>query len=689
MVLPSVLPTTRLAAEDAVQKWIFKTVVEPNLPLVASDSWSRNGVDRFVKRKLEENGMAPAPRAPRSSLIRRLYFDLLGLPPAPEEIAAHKADTSPEAWERLVDRLLGDPRYGEHWARQWLDVVRYSESDGWNQDAYRPHIWRYRQYVIDAFNSDKPYPDFVREQLAGDEIHGHSPEQLAATGFLRLGIYEYNQRDARNHWNDIVNELTDTVGDAFLGMSLACARCHDHKFDPLSQRDYHKWRAFFEPLVWRDDLVAATEEQMAKYEKKLADWKNATQKVRDRIDVLIKPYYDKKWFSTVDKFPLDIQACFHKPVNQRNSWEHQMAYLVSRQFEEEGGGPLKNMEKEDHILHQKLLKELAAFDHLKPPEPPPLMVATDFHGPPSPTVIPGGTEPISPGVPTVLAGECSPLVFPAASKTGTTGRRTSLARWIGSPDNGLTNRVAVNRLWQQHFGVGIVGTANDFGSQGRSATHPELLDWLAARFIQSGWSAKYLHRQILCSATWQQSSAHPHAADYQGRDPEGHLLWRARIRRLQAEQVRDALLRVSGQLDDRLGGPAVDQKAPRRGIYVKSFRNKSNSFMHCFDLAPGLRSLPRRECTTTPTQSLTMINGGYTLGLTRQWAEKLYSLCYEKPMKARPAVLQYAMRSAWGREPTDGEMAEAIAFMGPGCQLEQLEAFCHVLFNSNEFLYVD
>ena len=327
--------------------WAFEPLCEDVPPAISEDWGAVNAIDQFVFQRLNAHDMKPAPTADKATLLRRLWFDLIGLPPSGEELEALQRDDAPDAWEKRIDALLDDPRYGEHWASMWLDLVRYSDSDGWNQDAYRPHIWRYRDYVIRALNADKRYPEFVREQLAGDELGGDDPDRLAAAGFLRLGIYEYNQRDARGLWNDVLNEITDTAGDVFLGMSVACARCHDHKFDDITQKDYYKLRAFFEPLIWRDDLQAATHEQKCAYESKLAAWNEASRQIRAEIDALLAPYHERKWKSTVDKFPLDIQECFRKPVADRNSWEHQMAYLVSRQFEEEGGGPLSGMRKED------------------------------------------------------------------------------------------------------------------------------------------------------------------------------------------------------------------------------------------------------------------------------------------------------------------------------------------------------
>ena len=354
-----------ITAEDR-SWWAFQPLASPQVPRLKNDNWSHNDLDRFVLAKLRKRGMEPAPQADPESRLRRLYFSTIGLPPSSEDIQQWLEDTSQEAWQRIVSKLLEDPRYGEHWARYWLDLVRYSESDGWNQDAYRPHIWRYRDYVVNSFNSNKPYPQFVLEQLAGDELGSDNPDHLVATGFLRLGIYEYNQRDARGHWNDIMNEMTDVAGDVFLGLSMACARCHDHKFDPIPQRDYFRLRAFFEPVIWKDDQFAATPEEIQRHKEESKPWLEATKDIREEMERLVEPYHAKKWLSTVDKFPLEIQACFHMPIPERTSWQHQMAYLVYRQFEEEGGGPLKSMSKEHKKQYEKLKESLTKFEHLKP-----------------------------------------------------------------------------------------------------------------------------------------------------------------------------------------------------------------------------------------------------------------------------------------------------------------------------------
>jgi hypothetical protein len=682
------------AADGDRQWWAFRPLVQPTVPATAGDSWSHHPIDHFVYRKLAAEGMQPAPQADKATLVRRLTYDLWGLPPTPVQIDQYVEDSSPDAWSGQIDRLLADPRYGEHWGRYWLDVVRYAESDGWNKDAYRPDLWRYRDYVVRAFNQDKPYPEFVRQQLAGDEMEGAEPENLAASGFLRLGIYEYNQRDARAHWNDILNETTDVLGDVFLGLGIACARCHDHKFDPLLQTDYFRLRAFVEPVLWRDDDLDATPEQKTAYAHQHAIWEAATRVLRAQRDALVEPYYERKRKATVDRFPLEIQACYHKRPEQRSSWEAQMAYLVERQFAEEGDDPLKQMTGAQQKEYQALQQALAEYDSLKPAALPHLLTVANSQGPASPTVVPGDRTdtPIEPGFPAVLEsagcmGHVSPPTFNRA-----VGRRTALACWIGRGDNPLTMRVIVNRIWQQHFGVGLVATANDFGHLGQRPTHPELLDWLTTRFVDEGWSFKWLHKQILMSATWQQSVQHPNASQYEQQDSGESLLWRARIRRLQAESIRDAMLSVSGELQYSVGGPSVEAETARRGLYVKSFRNTPNPLLHAFDMVCGLKSVGQRDTTTTSTQALLMINGSYGLQRATRLAQRLQEGSYDTP----DDLLQFAFRLTWNRAPTPSELVASKSFVveeAPEAERsinpERLVDFCHVLLNSNEFIYVD
>lgn len=667
--------------DDDRDWWAFRPYSLTSPPDVENESWANNPIDQFVLSRMKEVGVNPAPRADKATLLRRLYFDLLGVPPSPDEMQSFLEDESPSAWESRVEALLEDSRYGEHWARYWLDLVRYSESDGWNKDDYRPLIWRYRDYVIRSFNDDKSYPQFVREQLAGDELDSDDPDRLIATGFLRLGIYEYNQRDARGQWNDIMNEMTDVAGDVFLGLSMACARCHDHKFDPIPQSDYFQLRAFFEPVIWRDDLVAATAQEKLEYEQQLEKWEAATMDVRAKIDSLIEPYYKKKWLSTVDKFPLDIQACFHMPVEERTSWQHQMAYLVSRQFMEEAGGPLKDITKEDKAQHEALKKELAAFDALKPKDLPSVMAAADFGGMISPTRIQDARSSVKPAHLSVLG--LTGVASPNDIKAGTTGRRTELAAWIGDPQNVLTTRVIVNRIWQYHFGEGIVATPNDFGFQGEEPSHPELLDWMCRQFTAGGSRFKQLHKLILTSETWMQSATHPDAEKNEALDPHEQLLWRSRVRRLRAEQIRDAMLATAGNLNAKVGGPSVKESEPRRALYVKSYRNKYDTFMHGFDVANGLKSVSVRDATTTPTQALLLFNGDYAMQQAKILAQRI-----AKEFADPEAQIAHAFQLVWNRPATAQEVLDAKAFLGDEPSEDAFADFCHVLFNSNQFLYL-
>jgi mono/diheme cytochrome c family protein len=708
--------------EEDRQWWSFQplaTSAPPPLPRTltgeSSESslsgWPQTAIDSWALQAMLPHGLWPAPAADRTTLVRRLYLDLIGVPPTAEQLESAIGDQAPDAWERLVDRLLADPRYAEHWARFWLDLVRYSESDGWNRDTYRPDMWRYRDYVVGWLAADGSYADFVRQQLAGDLLATPpEPDDLAAVGFLRLGTYEYNQRDARGHWDDILNETTDVVGDVFLGLGIACARCHDHKFDPIPQRDYFRLRAFFESLQWRDDQVYATAAQRAQYERQLTQWRAETADIQQRIDTLLEPYYRRRWEACVARFPLDIQVCYQTPADQRDAWQAQMAYLIGRQFWEEDGGPLRPMTAEDRALHEQLLSELAEHASLRPAELPGLMTVSDHAGPPAVTRIPDRPQlgPVEPGGLTVL-GELGwpayvrhqvdgfePWSEAALARLG--GGRLGLAEWIGEPSNPLTMRVIVNRLWQQHFGRGLSATPNDFGRTGQPPSHPELLDWLAVRFGESGGSFKQLHRLILRSALWQQSAHHPRGLEQQQLDPQELYLWRAPIRRLRAEQVRDAMLLASGQLQQQVGGASVEAEQPRRSLYLKVQRNTPEPFLRSLDMADGLTSSAERVNTTTATQALLLLNGRFVRGEAERLAERSrrWRLGPEAAAVSLEGAVERLVFELWGRRPVSGELAAMVAFVGesPDRSLAEVDPerwvdLCQVLLTSNAFFYVE
>ena len=656
----------------------------------ACDGWSATPVDRFVLDRMLAEGLRPVAEAGRRTLIRRVTLDLTGLPPTVEEIEAFLSDERPDAYERLVDRLLASPRHGEAWARHWLDLVRYAESDGYKQDAYRPQAWHYRDYVIRSLNADKPYRQFVLEQIAGDEIAPDDPEALVATGYLRLGIYEYNQRDVRTQWTGILNDLTDVTADVFLGVGMSCARCHDHKFDPILQVDYYRLQAFLAPIAWRDDLPVVSAEVLANYRQQLAAWEAKTAELRAQIDEIERPYREAAVKAALNKFPDYMQEVFAKPAHERTPLEQQLVALAMLQTvgDEAKVDFSKKLKGETKARWEALKNELAALETEKPPPLPCPPTITDI-GPVAPeVVIPGkrNAEPVAPGPLTLLDPRPTPIIPPPSGTT--TGRRTALARWLVSEDNPLPARVLANRLWQYHFGRGLAESPSDFGRLGQPPSHPELLDWLARELIDRDWSLKTLHRLIVTSAVYRQSSYGPQVAAQASRDPANRWLARMNVRRLTAEQIRDAMLAVSGELDLWMGGEGADlERGTRRAVYLKVFRNTHDPALNLFDAPDGIASTPVRNATTTPTQSLFLINGPWTLARAQSFAERLAA----SPSATLEEQIDRAYLLALGRHPEADERAEALWFLQghAGTSREAWTDLCHVLLNSSEFLYVD
>ena len=645
------------------QWWAFQPVAKVSPPAVSGEAWGANEIDRFVFQKLDAAGLQPAPRATPEQLVRRLYYDVTGLPPAPAEVDAflRASATNPRAAaEALIDRLLASPRYGEQAARPWLDLVRYAESDGFKIDEYRPHAWRYRDYVIAAFNSDKPYARFVQEQLAGDELFPGEVEALAATGFLRLGIYEYNSRDAAGQWANMLNDITDVTADVFLGLSVQCARCHDHKFDPILQKDYYRWQAFFAPLLIPEETSVATPELAARRAAQLGVWEEKTAVLRGRIAALEEPAKEKAARKALWKFPPETQAILGKNPEDRTPWEAQIADLAFRQVTYEWrhlSGHLAAPEREQLDAWRK---QLAAFAPDEPPELPVVPSVSDVGPVAPPTFIPKkpALGVIAPGFPSVLqAAPAAIQPLPPES----TGRRAALARWLTEPENPLTARLIVNRVWQQHFGRGLAASANDFGHLGEPPTHPALLDWLAARFLTDGGSLKKLHRLILTSATYQQAATPAPATAARARtaDPENRLLWHARTRRLTAEQIRDSILALTGELDLATGGPGVEPGTPRRTIYTKVLRNTRDPLLEVFDSPEAFTSVPTRDVTTTSTQALHLLNSPAALERAAAWAARLR----RAPGSGEKEHVTEAYRLAFGRAPSAAELESALAFL--------------------------
>ena len=729
------------AAEPAGERaWAYQPPQRPPVPAVTNNAWVVNPIDAFILARLEAAGLAPSPRADKLTLLRRVTFDLTGLPPTLEEQQAFLADDSPDAYCKVVDRLLASPRYGERWAQHWLDVVRYAESDGFKADDLRPFAYRYRDWVIRALNDDLPYDRFIRQQLAGDELEPGNPEALIATGFNRLYPDEYNAANLEQRRQEILDDITDVTGFAFLGLTFACARCHDHKFDPILQKDYYQLQAFFAPLRPRDEPLASDPREQEQYERQRAAWEEATRDLRREMDQLLAGKRAELRKYALGKFRPEIQEAVLTPPEQRTPYQQQIALMAEAQLQRAELDAPKKMTGEQKKRYEALAQQMAAAP--QPPELPAVMAIADVGKVPPPThLLANGDwrkprDEVQPGFPSFLPAAVPDFRLPPGVES--TGRRAALARCLTRPDQPLTASLLVNRIWQHHFGVGIVGTPNDFGSQGDPPTHPELLDWLAVEFVSPSvrtgsadapaWSLKHIHRLMVTSAAYCQSSrvdpTDPNHAKALAADPENTLLWYARRRRLEGEAVRDAMLHVAGDLNLRMYGPSARPKLPdgiskyawkpdekpedrnRRSIYVLAKRNMRFPLFDTFDLPDMHNSCARRSQTTTAPQALFLLNGEFTLECAERWAARLVT---QHPDDR--ALVAAAYRAAWGRTPTPAEVALGIRFLDAQTSLLRnspppvlpagwpattdphraaaVVDFCHAVLNANEFLYVD
>ncbi len=698
--------------------WAFQKVIKPTIPQPKNSTWVKNPIDAFVLSRLEEKNLAPAPPADRITLIRRATLDLTGLVPNPEEVQAFVSDSSPDAFTKVVDRLLGSPRYGERWARHWLDLARYADSEGFKSDETRPNIWRYRDYVIDSFNRDKPYDRFIREQIAGDELYPQDPAALIATGFNRHFPDESNARKLMERRQEILNDITDTVGATFLGLTYACARCHDHKFDPILQKDYYRLQAFFAATRIEDHLALDFGEQHKQYERQYAEWDTKTRDIRAEMHKLIEPALQALYKENFDKFPPEIQSAITTAAAERTPIQWQMYYKARPQLdhsEEEAAGELSDAARQ---RWNALKTDLAKFDEIKPaPEPVAQAMIDNGRESPKTHVLAVGVydayrEEVQPGFLSILDPGQAQILPPA--DLNSSGRRTSLANWLASPENPLTARVMVNRIWHYHFGRGIVGTPSDFGVMGERPANPALLDYLAATFVENRWSLKKVHRLILLSNTYQQSAQfNPDAAKV---DPEDRLVWRYNRHRLEGEAIRDSILEASGRLNPKMGGPGVfppmpegvvtrggwkkqedPSEADRRSVYVFVRRNTRYPMFEVFDMPDTHESCPRRNATVTAPQALELLNNELVL----DWARSLAARVSNDAGLTPEVQVDRAWRFVYSRPATAGERKEALEFLDrqramlsvrmPAEQAQKaaLADLCHMLVNSNEFLYVN
>ncbi len=639
---PKLRPRPMVVTDEDRAWWAYAPVIRPPVP----EGHGSHPIDRFIDAQLEAEGLVAVPEADRATLIRRLFFTTVGLPPSAEEVTAFVADTDPAAWERLVDRLLADPRHAEHLARHWLDLARYADSDGFRQDAFRPNAWRYRDWVVAAFQADLPFDRFVTAQLAGDELTDDTSAAVA-TGFLRQTPYEYNQIDVPTQWNDILNDATETTADVFLAMGLGCARCHDHKYDPLLKADHERFRAFFTAVQWQDDGLPEPDILSPAQQA----WADTVGRLKRELAALRASARDEAAWAGLQRFPPLIKRLVMMPAAERTALEEQWVRLAARQltFKPE------KLPEADRLIYEKLTAELAAFEkeHAadRPPSIPAAVVAEGG--------VPEGTEP---GLPQVLGGNCPPIE-PVTRGAPSSGRRLALARWIAAPANPLAPRVLANRLWQWHFGEGLASEANDFGLLGAPPSHPDLLNWLAADLVEGGYTVRRIERLILTSAAFRRASHAPDAPPFAlaaARDPQARFLWRRHARRLDAEQVRDAALVASGELDATPAGPPVPPAKPRRALYVSVLRNTRDPLLDAFDFPDAAASCSRRNTTTTPSQALLLLNGEWLLARARALALRID----RQGLADDPGRAAEALRAVIGREPSTEAIHRCTAFLG-------------------------
>ncbi|MFM7293018.1 MAG: DUF1549 and DUF1553 domain-containing protein, partial [Planctomycetia bacterium] len=614
----------------------------------------RNEIDRFILEKLTAAGITPAAEAPPAVLLRRLHYAVTGLPPGEQvlrETAGGEAIRDPEAFARLVDEWLASRAYGEHQARFWLDLVRYADTDGYRADWPRPHAGLYRDWCVRSFNADKPYDRFVMEQLAGDEIDPGNRDAIVATMFLRHWIYEFNQRDVEGQWQKILDDVTETTADVFLAQSLKCARCHDHKFDPLLQKDYYRLQAFFAPLQPTDEQPVADVAMRAAHGEQLRAWEEATLTIRRRLYEIERPVLLEHATGEKPKmFPPEIKSLFMKWPDDLTPRERQIVALASRQFKLVPEKIEEWLDEKAAAERKESLGQLAAYDGLKPKPLPTQAFAVGDVGPQAPvTHMPDDRKKaaIEPGFLTLL--DPAPAVIePPAAAIATTGRRTALAHWIANPANPLTARVIVNRVWKQHFGRGLSASPSDLGHLGQPPSHPELLDWLASWFIREGWSLKKLHRLILTSATFRQASDRPLDERLAAADPENRLLWRMPSRRLSGEEITDTILVAAGSV-----GPGATDK---RALYLPVRRNAPDPVLAAFDLPDRIQSAGERHNTTTPMQALLLANGPWAHAQAR-------AITRQSATETDADLVGMLHRRLFGREASAAEIAEGQGFI--------------------------
>ena len=749
--LPPAAPAETFKAEQK-DHWAYQPVKRPTPPEVKEPGWIKNPIDRFILQGMESVDYHHSPEADRIALIRRVTFDLTGLPPTLEQINAYLSDNRPDAYEQLVDRLLASPQFGERWAQHWLDLAHFAESNGFELDAERPDAWRYRDWVVNALNNDMPYDKFLALQLAGDEIAPGDNSALIATGFGRAGPREVvsGNLDPLVVRQSELTEVTGTVGSVFLGMTIACARCHDHKFDAVPTTDYYRLQSFFAGSKFVE-LPIATKEATDAYEAAKKSIEERTAPLKKLVAEIEVPYREAIAKRKHSKLTENEKAIRAIPENDRTPAQKRLAMGLETSLRIVWEEVLEEVSKNpvDFAKRDRLRREINAIESTlpRPPAHAQALADTEKNAPETyvfrrgdPHNVGVRVEPRPPGVILASLPEGAfkaDAIVPLETKSG---RRKALAEWLTRPDHPLTARVIVNRLWQHHFGRGIVATPSDFGVRGEAPSHPELLDWLASELVASGWQMKPVHRIMVPSATYRQASSVPSSeivAKQRAGDPDNTLLWRMNRRRMEAESLRDAMLNASGELNLKAGGPGVLvpiekeiedlifteaevvdiwpetpdlSEHNRRSLYVFRKRNVRYPMFDAFDAPDTQTACPERSVSTHALQALVMLNSDFAAARAKSFAGRLFREEKNDPTRR----IELAYKIALARDPKPSEVEQAKRFLEtqipllrervktgetlarPTFTTEASEAaesaawvdFALAMLNRNEFLYV-
>jgi len=674
--------------------WAFQKPVRPK---------SATSIDGFLRAKWTQKNLKPSGRAVNNTLIRRVYLDIIGIPPTRDEVSSFLADQSPNAYEKLIDRLLASPHYGERWARHWMDVARYADSGGYEYDRDRDNAWRYRDYLTNSFNNDKPYDKFLLEQLAGDELSPNSNEARIATGFLRLGP-ENNLKNEQTRLDEL-DDVVSTTSNSLMALTVGCARCHNHKFDAIPQKDYYRMQAVFWPTKPEEKPLASAEE-IEKHKVETKRIQDLQSPVKKDLDALIKPYKDAYIAEKKAALPDYMKQALATPADQRNDGQKLNVAQIEKTLMGTPETLPARFTPSDKTRYDSLNKEIAELARQLPKPLPTAMAMTEKSRTPEPSYfLHRGNQKgsvMQPGVLSVAQTEEWPFPAPPADST-TSFRRTNFAKWIVNRDNPLTARVMINRVWQHHFGEGLVRTPNNFGKMGERPSHPELLDFLSVEFMDNGWHLKPIHKMILMSDAYRMASD-----DIESNlktDPENRLLWRMPRRRIEGEIIRDSILAAAGSLNKTVGGeaffpyidpslfqasskrnwvgkPDSDPATWRRSIYVFSKRSIPLPMFEVFDKPDTIGSCARRNRSTVAPQALIMMNNSFIALHAQRFADRLT----EESNGNRERLITLAFEHTLARPPTSSERQRATTFLAQG--KDSLVDFCQALFNSNEFVYI-